>query len=292
MDDLETLLSEAIDALRIYRGRTFSWFGEREQWVALSPRQHFEYLPTRLQDHLYRNFYSIGMAAPPEDDEGEASAVDASAFVEQLSRANCGKGVTLAGANLILRPGRIKELRAISPGFYTALSDARLDSGTPLLRIYWNLRPEGAVPFIRQSTQMLNELSIPFRAKVVNDPLFFKRCDAAVLYVPRRQHREIWPVIGALHRSLRRHLKSLTPVFAKRIDRGIAVAEDPPGQESFGQHRCGIVADGLVRAHEKQRTTTAARIDEVIAQFRRRGLSFCRPFLNHGSKDVYPLLSA
>ncbi len=295
MDDLESLVSDAIRAVTIYPKGSFSWFAERDGALPPSIRltriQRLEHLRLRLQHQLYPNFYCLGLAAPVEAEE-DGETADVSAFVEQLSRANSGKGIKLDDWNLRLRPGAINELRRISPGFYTALGDARLDAGAPLLRIYWNLRADGAVPFIRESTRIFNGARLPFRAKVIDDPRLFSRCDAAVVYVRRRDHGKVYPLLDGLHRHLHRYLKTLVPVFAKRIAPGVAVAEDPPGGESFGQHRCRLLAEALIRAHEKRRTSTAARLHEVITLFERRGISFRRPFLNRGARDVYPLLSA
>ena len=80
-----------------------------------------------------------------------------------------------------------------------------------------------------------------------------------------------------------RHLGPATPLFARRLRAGVGQAEDPAGGESFGQHRCRIVAEGLWNAYVEQASTREARLACVVAQFERHGLSLRRPHLNAGS---------
>jgi hypothetical protein len=43
-----------------------------------------------------------------------------------------------------------------------------------------------------------------------------------------------------------------TPLFTKRLFEGISVAEEPlkkKGKESFGQHRCRIISEGIFKAY-------------------------------------------
>ena len=69
-----------------------------------------------------------------------------------------------------------------SPGFYTALGDVALPHSGDIVRVYWNLRADGATRLVRELTTVLNDVLTPFRSKVVNSQARFKRADAAVLY--------------------------------------------------------------------------------------------------------------
>ncbi len=79
-------------------------------------------------------------------------------------------------------------LPAFSPGFYIARGDRGFSAEGPRLldRCYLDLRPEGAVPFVRETTRRLNRAGLAFVAKVVDDPSGFDRRDSAVLVVERR----------------------------------------------------------------------------------------------------------
>ncbi len=75
-----------------------------------------------------------------------------------------GGAVEVGGAGL-LRIG--KELRGVSPGYYFAIGDGdqddERDDRSPLVRIYWHLKSEGAVPFVAEVTRALNRRGVPFR---------------------------------------------------------------------------------------------------------------------------------
>ena len=325
MDELTDIVRDAISAVVFDRGGAFSWFGYRagliEPWVKRSanPQQLAGYLRFHLQLELYANFYVVGFAAPILEIDAR-DHVEAPTLARSLSSANAGRGLREPGWDVVSRRGstavvrkdgltlrvgaerlgsrkrrnvplrHLKELHQISPGFYTALGDQAPLPLEPLLRVYWNIRSEGAVPFIRHVTRLLNRASIPFRAKVLTDPRRFDRCDAAVLYIARRDSEKTYPHLQTVYDRLEEHLKPLTPVFTKQIAQGVGVAEDPRGDESFGQHRCGIVAGALLRAHQNRQTRVDARFDEVIAAFEQRGISFLKPFLDPGSTDRYPRL--
>ena len=68
---------------------------------------------------------------------------------------------------------------------------------------------------------------------------------------------------------------------------GLGLAEDPGGGLSFGQSRCRIAAEGLVRAHAEGAQSPAARAERMAAAFRERGLDPLCPYLEPGSRDTY-----
>ncbi len=323
MDDIRSLLCDAIEALRIGRRGGFSWFGrpaagDPALQRLMSREQLRHELQARVQFRLYESFYCLGYAAPASaEEELQPNPED---FVRQLSKANRGRGSIENGWRIVqrrrgvviiskdglsleaersavagLRSGSAslrlpKEMLGISPGFYTALGNRQPATRAQLIRVYWNLRPDGAVAFIRGVTEILNRRAIPFRAKIVANPRRFHRTDAAVIYLPAGDCHRAYDAIHVLHRRLENALKPLTPVFAKRIAPGVAVAEDPG--ESFGQHRCGIVAEALLRAAEEGKRGVKARFEEVAAEFHRHGIALSRPFLNPGADDVYPMLTS
>jgi HopA1 effector protein family len=185
-----------------------------------------------------------------------------------------------------------KELREMLPGYYTALGDSDqhvADSGTPIdiVRLYWHLTAEIAASWMRELTHRLNAAKIAFRAKVLSIPAAYFRADAAVLYIARCDYGRTELLLPDLHRMVARHLRPATPMFTKRLARGLAVAEDPGDGRSFGQHRCELVAGGLVRAFEHGRTSATARTDAVAERFAEEGLDVSRPWLSPGSGQRY-----
>ncbi len=209
-------------------------------------------------------------------------------------RVGAGEWLALDGAPPL--PGALvgvrfpKEHLGISPGFYMALGDQPLAADTAtLVRLYWRLAAEAAVPFVSSATRILNDARLSFKLKIVNDPAAFDRCDAAVIYLARQDFALAAEPMGALYGAVAASLGVGAPAFTKRLAPGLALAEDPPSGESFGLSRCGLLADGLLDAYERGATTDVERLRVVEARFARAGLRLDAPFLNAGSRDTYDL---
>jgi hypothetical protein len=295
---------------------------------ALASGDARDYLVYNLTSRLYHAFYINGFAVPHKRQQGPALQTGLTPFVAELSAANTGHGFWEDGwqvravedgyasvfrNNLLVRaplhncmaesqnriiPERIvrlklpKEFLSMSPGFYMALSDRqlRLNDSQHLVRIYWNLRAEGAVPFIRTATTLLNEAGLPFKVKISHDPALFTRCDAAVVYVLKDNYEMAAEVLERVYGEVRGQLKPATPTYTKALAQGVGCAEDPGGGESFGQNRCHLVADAIILAHEQGKKSLNDRLQVVADRYSEEGISFAEPFLNPGSRDSYPLL--
>jgi hypothetical protein len=185
-----------------------------------------------------------------------------------------------------------KELRELLPGYYTALGNADqplADDGgrVEILRLYWHLTAEIAATWMRELTHGLNAADVAFRAKVLSVPAAYFRADAGVLYLSTSDFGRTQHLLLELHRTVAQHLRPATPMLTKRLARGLAAAEDPADGRSFGQHRCQLVAEGLLRAFERGRTSAAARTEVVARRFAEEGLDVTRPWLNPGSRQRY-----
>ena len=284
------------------------------------------YLLFHLQLQLYNDFYRRGFAAPSIP-EASRPAIASTFFTKELSAANSGAGcwedgwevtgvedgtvvvrrrdglslwataedVRPSSASVVAVHEKVnvrlpKEFLAISPGFYTALSDRELPPYGPpgLVRFYWNLTAEGAIRFMRDTTTKLNVANLPFRLKALNDPTRYNRCDAVVLYAQKSDYEAVREVLEPIHDQFAQYLKNETPGFTKRLAPGLGFAEDPGDGQSFGLNRCRILAGGMLRAHEEGRRRTAgSRLAVVEEVFREAGLSLDQPFLSPGSEDRY-----
>jgi hypothetical protein len=207
-----------------------------------------------------------------------------------------GEFVLRDGSAMAMRPGSPisvfapRESHTIQAGFYFAFGEAAADEQdeTHLLRLYWNVSAPGAIALVGRITQRLNRFSVPFKFKCVNAAEHFGRVDAAVLYTHRRFHRllrlQLDDFLAGLDGS---HLGSATPPFALPLRPGVALAEDPPGGESFGMHRCRLVAEGLWNAFVEQRASVDDRIERIATHLLDSGLSLQSPHLNPGSRFDY-----
>jgi hypothetical protein len=286
-----------------------------------------DYLRHALQQHLYRRWYRLGGTASADAaDAGTHAIALPTPFLAALSKANLGRGpyesgwhvhaidgdfivVQRDGLLLWARPDEIvsvdgatpnlaapvavhlpKELLRALPGFYLALGDNELPppGKEPIVRLYWNI-PVNAAPLLMESvTTKLNEAGVPFRCKMMSAPDAYVCCDAAVLYIPKRYYTFVEELIVAIHRGLRTSMGDVVPALTKQLAPGLGLAEDPGNGDSFGMHRCDLVAEGIIRAREHRQRSMRKRLTSVITCFNEAGIDCNHPYLNPGSVDIYP----
>jgi hypothetical protein len=292
---------------------------------SMSSRSARDYLLYWLQEQLYVDFYCQGFATPTAEEDALPMQSATTPFLEALSSANAGTGcrendweilaieecAVLARkdglevwawmADCYVPPGhdldagtRIglrlpKEYLNLSPGFYVALGNRELphDGSDTLVRVYWHLTPDGAAAFLRSATTRLNDARLPFRLKVLRDPSLYTRCDAGVVYTLKRDFRCVSKIMAEVYGEVSDTLRPSVPAFTKYLAPGLGLAEDPGGGQSFGEHRCQLLADALISAYESGVLSTRKRMHVVFKHFEQIGLSLDAPFLNPGSQDQY-----
>jgi hypothetical protein len=156
-------------------------------------------------------------------------------------------------ANSHIRLIARKEYKEVNSGFYYVFSSTLgEDNYDQYVRIYFNIRPDGAAPLIGAITSILNEYLVPFNFKCLNQPSLFARCDTAVLYFEKRYSDIIFHLLPEIVRPIKPYLKEETPMFTKALGKGIAFAENPLKQdESFGTHCSKMIAQGIMQAIQK-----------------------------------------
>jgi hypothetical protein len=285
-----------------------------------------DYLRYQLQTRLYADFYCKGCATPSGQQGNISRRTPATPFIEALSAANSGNGSRDGGWNVvsvagdvvtvsrdglriwirredtyadeeeILTRGKLrairfpKELLKMSPGFYMALGNEGLtfEASQALVRFYWNLFAEDAPRLIMGATKLLNDERVPFRLKVVNDPAAYDRCDAGVLYIERKDYDQVLPLIRRILVEIGSSLKKATPVFTKPLAPGLGLAEEPAvAGDSFGTDRCRLLAEAIIRMHERALTGAADRLVIIEEVFAEEGIRPAMPYLNPGSSDGY-----
>ena len=188
-----------------------------------------------------------------------------------------------------------KELRTRVPGFYfadgEALDECGPDDSAPLIRYYWHLTSEAAVPFIAAATERLNADEVPFCLKVLAGPHAFVRADAGLIFLRRRYHTRARAAIAHIHAAVESGLRESVPLFTKPIARGLGAAESPSGPVSFGDHRCNLAARALWAC-----SVSARRLDDrsgraatFAAVYKADGLDPRFPYLHAGSTDHFQL---
>jgi len=181
-----------------------------------------------------------------------------------------------------------RESRAMQPGFYFAFGETPFHAADELsiVRFYWNISAEGSPQLLEQASGELNRWQVPFRIKVVSHRGMFQRLDSAVLYTPRRCASIAYELCSEIRERLKPGLLFDTPLFTKRLAAGLAFAEDPGTQESFGMSRCRLLAEGIWLAHV-QGARSSGRLAIIEEHFHSQGISLDQPWLNPGSSGRF-----
>ncbi len=283
----------------------------------LSPRM----LIDALSDRLYRRYY----VRLPIASEGPSSAAERQAHIGRLSAANAGHGTWDSDWEIVRRdadgrivvrtgvlelwaserwvrvergeivPGRAcrlrvgKEMQDFQAGYYLAIGDAeeQTQAGGGFLRLYWHVRLAGSVALMRALTGTLNRAAIPFRFKMLSRPSAYRRPDSGVLYVHGRHYRRLEPLVGEIHSAVRTWLEPRTPLMTLRLADGLGLAEDAPDGQSFGEHRCRLVARALLQAFESGVDSPESRASAIADSFRDVGLDPLAPHLAERSAMEY-----
>lgn len=271
-------------------------------------------LVASVREELYASFYCHGRPVPARWGQSEPVAADPW-LADALSRANRGRGgwepgwrverleateVVVTSARLRarvaagdcrtndgeLRPGspvdvRLpKELPALSPGFHTVLADAGAPAPAtaPLVRVYWNVRRAGAPALVAAVSSRLNAQQVPFRLKIADHPLRLDRCDAAVLYLPGDAFAGLEPALRQIAAALTPRLRPFVPAFTQPLAPGVGLAEERGAAESFGERRCALLADAVVRVHERGIEPLGAQVEAVAERFAEDGIRLDAPY--------------
>jgi hypothetical protein len=178
-------------------------------------------------------------------------------------------GAPVTGGTVYLPAAR--ELLTGPDGHYAILGRpvAPAESGRQV-RFYWNLEPAGAARFLAAVGAGLDRRRIPFQAKVPASPQGYCRADAGVLYLAAEDVAAALDIVASAHADLADALEDRTPCFVRRLGRGLAFAESPSSGESFGMHRCRLVAEGLVQAGGG--ASEAAKAEAALARLAAYGL--------------------
>lgn len=182
-----------------------------------------------------------------------------------------------------------KESLALQEGVYCALGaePPRTNEERAVTRLYFNATPSASLLLTEAATTHLNEWRVPFTLKVMLRPEDRDRRDAAVLYIPHERHSDIFRLLEKIPPQLFAQLRHGVPLFTEPLREGIGLAESPLGGESFGMHRCRLLAESIVDAWLDGQQDADARWRALAQRFTAEGLSLERAHLNPGSEDVY-----
>jgi hypothetical protein len=181
-----------------------------------------------------------------------------------------------------LRVTRRRDSVASQAGYWVAWGGAW---GPPLepaniVRLYWNVDAAGAPALVGALTGRLAERSLAYALKVPDQDAGFNRCDAAVLYLDRDDLRAAAPALRAAHAAVAGLLEAPTPALTRALAPGLGLAEEPPGPESFGGHRCRLIAEALAPALTAGEHDAEALLRAIAERLAAEGIALERPHLN------------
>lgn len=270
-----------------------------------------------LAQALYGNFYCVPQPA------GAGSGSEPAAFLAALRSANPvaprfedgwtvaridPSGIILADSTGRQRPAALADILphagGIAPGRPVRLALARemvtgpgghyVILGRPIrdarggaqVRFYWNFGTGGAVPFLASVGRGLERRRIPFQAKVPASPGGYGRSDCGVLYLNSEDVESALDIVASALKALAGALRPDTPLFARKLAPGLAFAESPPGGDSFGMHRCRLVAEGLVGGFDRGAASPEDRVEAVCRRLTGYGLDLAA--LERNAATCYP----
>lgn len=178
-----------------------------------------------------------------------------------------------------------RESTSAQPGFYFVYGETLSDVWDEhnLLRFYFHA-PSVSVPgLIAYLTGALNDRQAPFKLKALSEPALYPRTDAMVVYLAKRYYELTVRLVREMPPELAMELRASTPLFTWPVQPGVGLAEDPNTGESFGMHRCRLMAEGLVEAWRQSQTTTEGRLQAVAERFVQERFNLEQPHLNPGS---------
>ena len=326
MIPVATIVRNAMRAVRIVSDTRFAWLGRRSPRVpnaivgTLSTEARNAYLKTEIAQRLY-GWYTTGADVPCDPPPVQTDAEDA-VFADDIRRAAHTKECWQAGweeetrrnGSVLARRGqacfvaepadlrrngdkievRIPAVQSrLSPGFIVVHGARTIggDVATPVVRLYWHLHHRVASPWVEQTTRLLNEMRVPFQLKVLAAPQFYSRCDAGVLYLTTDAYRHAGGALRAVYGAVRPGLGRETVLFGKPLGPGLSLAESPLDGDSFGMHRCRLLAQAIVSVHRLGIPEESGRLAATLDHLRHAGVVIDSPYLNPGSEDSYDVFA-
>ncbi len=208
----------------------------------------------RLAEYRYRE---PGWRVVESRDGGcvvEREGLHVVAQMGEIARADIGGAPGIGDAVSL----RVPVLRPVAlPGFLVAISPHGPPDGEGLWRLYLHARVEHARDAFLGMFDALDAADLRFQAKLLRRRSLFVRPDALVVFLARR---DLAAGVAMAERLADDWLADSTPGLARSIGPGRAIAPEPDGGLSYGQHAAAWVADGLISGWRAGARDAAARL--------------------------------
>lgn len=207
----------------------------------------------------------------------------------------------LAPAFQLATPGMIVSIylphNLVGQDTYISIGNAGIPSGSNLIEIYFNFTPDAAIDINHKLTSALNKQRIPFQFAILHDPALFDRYDSGTLELAQSDYQSVQPVLAEIYQQHQAEFCSKLPLFSKQLAPGLGLVEVPKS-DTFGRHRCQILATGLVLAidypryanRERGHSSVTEKLNTICQELEIAGIDLAQPYLNPAAIDNYPLL--
>ena len=182
--------------------------------------------------------------------------------------------------NTVVKIFARKEHNDLHGGFYYLFGNTIAeDNPEQLVRIYFNVTPDGAKRLLRKLSRCFKKYQIPFSFKCLYHPSLYSRADAAVLYFEKRYSHFIFRLLKDVYESIQPMAGDCVPLFTRKLAPGIGFAENPLNpEESFGTHTSKMIAQGMMHSFTNN-LPQETWYNEVISNLE----------IRHGYKDIEQL---
>jgi hypothetical protein len=143
-----------------------------------------------------------------------------------------------------------------------------------LVRIYWNVALAYLPVLVHRITELLAEDGPSWMLKCAANSEVHARPDATVLYLACDSVDDLAHEIDRIAFDLAPYVCPGAPPLSLSIHPGVAVAVDPGPEESFGEHRCRLIVEGLLEAGAGDEAAALSAISDRLA---REGIDCIRP---------------
>jgi hypothetical protein len=132
----------------------------------------------------------------------------------------------------------------------------------PIGRVYLDPRPATMPSLLHETTRALLSIGLPFQLKCPELAIAASRVDALIVYHARTDRQRLLAALLERWSSLGPLLEPHHPPLTCGLRPGLSWADDPGGDQSFGESRCKALARAVLTAEE---TWPAADLDARLA---------------------------
>jgi hypothetical protein len=180
----------------------------------------------------------------------------------------------------------------VEPGCYIAVSNAGsledlIAKDEQIVDTYFNINAEGALALMDGITEELNRLDLVFHFQVLYHPNDYGWYDSACLSFARCDYKLVKSTLDRIYQKNQTFFQPEIPPFTKYLASGLSLAERPNATISFRQHRCKIIALGLIEAWQTGKKSLPEKVNCILERFKQAEIEFDRPYLNPKSSDIY-----